>query len=135
MPDEPRFPDADVREILRASSDARIPAASSGGDGGLTLSDVESIAREAGLEASGIARTAAELVIRRSDGFGGASRVQVPRTVPGLVAELTAAGTALGKLAEVHRDALSNRLKGFEPILALGGMDSDDLARAVVDGN
>lgn len=87
MPDEPRFPDADLREILRASPSARIPATTSRGSGGLTLSDVESIAREAGLDASGIARTAADLVIRRSGGFGGASRAQVARTVPGVVAE------------------------------------------------
>jgi len=100
MPDEPRFPDADVREILRASPNARLPSAPSRGSGGLTLSDVESIAREAGLDASGIAGAAADLVIRRSGGFGGASRIQVKRTVPGVVAERD-----FGRIADAIGDA------------------------------
>jgi hypothetical protein len=88
MHDEPRFPDEDAREILRESPNATLPSGPPDRAGGLTLSDLESVAREAGLDASGIARAAADLSIRRAGGsFGGASRLQVTRTVPGLVAE------------------------------------------------
>lgn len=100
MPDEPRFPDADVREILSASPSVRIPPAPPGGSDGLTLSDVESIAREAGLDATGIARTAADLVIRRSGGLAGASRIQLTRTVPAAVAERD-----FGRIADAIEDA------------------------------
>lgn len=101
MHEEPRFSESDLREILEGSPATLLPSEPRRRADGLTLSDLESVAREAGLDASGIAHAAAQVSLRKTGGGpGGASRFRVARSVPGVVRERD-----LGRLAEAIGDA------------------------------
>ncbi|MEJ2548598.1 MAG: hypothetical protein P8125_12440 [Gemmatimonadota bacterium] len=74
-PPEDRFTEEELREILRAASGptGALPAARK--PGGFTVDEIESIAREAGLDPGAIVPAAARVALRRGRGVHGAPGV------------------------------------------------------------
>ncbi|MCL7980225.1 MAG: hypothetical protein M8840_01120 [marine benthic group bacterium] len=98
---ENRFTEAELREILRAASgpDRALPPALR--PGGFTVEEIESVAREAGLDSGAIAAAAARVAVRRETKLHGAPGVtDLSRRVRGSVSS-----GDFGELAETIAEA------------------------------
>jgi hypothetical protein len=96
-----RFTEQEMARILESASagGSNLPAYRRGS--GLTVSEIESIAREAGLDTSGIAAAAARVAMERSSNlFGGAGIMELRSEVPGVVSS-----GDYGRLADTIGDA------------------------------
>ncbi len=111
-----RFNEQEMARILRTTSagGTNLPVASS--KSGFTVAEIESIAREAGLDSSGIAAAAARVAMDRSRGLFGSADILVLRNrVPGVVSS-----GDYGRLADTIGDAAGD--PGIRNA-AFGGLD------------
>ena len=96
-----RFTEQEMARILKSASagGSHLPVSSRGS--GLTVAEIESIAREAGLDSSGIAAAAARVAMERSSNlFGSAGIMELRSEVPGVVSSRD-----YGRLADAIGDA------------------------------
>ncbi len=99
-PDD-RYTEQEMARILKMASTggAQLPVPSR--TAGFSVEDIESIAREAGLDAGGIAAAAAQVSIDRSRGIlGDTGVIDLSRRIPGIVSS-----TDYGRLADAISDA------------------------------
>ncbi len=99
-----RFNEQEMARILKTASvdGTSLPVASP--KSGLTVAEIESIAREAGLDVSGIAAAAARVAMDRSRGVLGSADILVLRNrVPGVVSP-----SDYGRLADTIGDAAAD---------------------------
>ncbi|MBK5098977.1 MAG: hypothetical protein JJE01_14455 [Gemmatimonadetes bacterium] len=96
-----RFSEQEMARILKTASAGGSNLPVSSRKSGLTVAEIESIAREAGLDSSGIAAAAALVAMERSSGvLGSAGMMDLRREVPGVVSSRD-----YGRLADTIGDA------------------------------
>ena len=96
-----RFSEQEMARILKTASAGGSNLPVSSRKSGLTVAEIESIAREAGLDSSGIAAAAALVAMERSSGvLGSAGMIDLRREVPGVVSTRD-----YGRLADTIGDA------------------------------
>ncbi len=83
---EDRYSEQEMARILKATSASGAHLPVSGRTAGFSVEEIESIAREAGLDPGGIAAAAAQVSIDRSRGIlGDTGMIDLSRRVPGVV--------------------------------------------------
>jgi hypothetical protein len=111
-----QFSEQETARILKTASTGGSLVPVPGRVSGLTVAEIESIAREAGLDSSGIAAAAARVAMDRSSGvLGSAGTMDLRHEVPGVVSSRD-----YGRLADTIGDAAGD--PGIRNA-AFGGLD------------
>ncbi len=111
-----RFNEQEMARILKTASTGGSLVPVPGRVSGFTVMEIESIAREAGLDSSGIAAAAARVAMNRSSGvLGSAGTMDLRHEVPGVVSSHD-----YGRLADTIGDVAGEPGVRHE---AFGGLD------------